>query len=88
MKQLTLNNKGINMPEVKIVKEFSSGEYEPSEIRNVNIFIDGKMVGSGSFGGEPEDNSEGRDYAWVIPTIKSLASSLGANVTEESFREE
>lgn len=46
----------------------------------ITVKVDGETVGGGSFGGEPEDNMELRDYAWVRPLIESLAKALGAEV--------
>lgn len=46
----------------------------------VEVFVDGKRIARGRFGGEPEDNYEFRDYAWVIPLIATVASKLGGKV--------
>ena len=45
------------------------------------VFVDGDQVGFGVFGGEPEDNSLARDYAWVPSVMRRLAESLGATVS-------
>jgi hypothetical protein len=47
-----------------------------------SIELDGNVVGYGDFGGEPEDNLESRDYAWVLPLIINLADALDAEVEE------
>ena len=45
------------------------------------VRCDGKEIGRGSFGGEPEDNSIGRTYRWVPKIIGTLAIALGAEVS-------
>jgi hypothetical protein len=44
------------------------------------LLVDGELIGSGAYGGEPEDNSYWRDYKWVEPMIESLAKKLGGEV--------
>ena len=44
------------------------------------VWLDGKLIGNGGYGGEPEDNYRSRDYDWVEPLLKSLAEQLGADV--------
>ena len=51
----------------------------------VEVFINGKSLGRGVYGGEPEDNSRGRDYSWVEPLLKQLAEELGAEVEIEKI---
>lgn len=46
----------------------------------VDFFIDGTHIASGSYGGEPEDNLRGRDYQWVEGAIAKIAIALGAEV--------
>lgn len=46
----------------------------------INIEVDGKLIASGSYGGEPEDNSRLRDYWWVERSLSDLAQALGAEV--------
>lgn len=53
----------------------------------VEIYIDGVSIGRQSYGGEPEDNTRGRDYAWVEVVIEEIARELGATVTTESVNE-
>lgn len=48
----------------------TSGEYA-----SVRVVVDGHI------GGEPEDNSFQRDYAWVNKGFARLARALGAEVT-------
>lgn len=61
-------------------------EHEPEDFSrdhgrsHVSVSVDGVYVGGGSIGGEPEDNAEGRDYAWIRPLIESLSKALGADV--------
>ena len=46
----------------------------------VRVIVDGRLVTTGEYGGEPEDNCEGRDYAWVKDALADLARALGAEV--------
>jgi hypothetical protein len=55
-------------------------EREWDYYERVKFFLDGEYVGSGRFGGEPEDNTRYRDYAWVDDIIKTIATRLGAEV--------
>ena len=45
----------------------------------LNLSVDGDIIGSGCIGGEPEDNSLGRDYNWIAPLMIKLAEKLGAD---------
>ena len=47
----------------------------------IRLIVDGALVDTNQFGGEPEDNTEGRDYAWVKEMLASLARKLGATAT-------
>lgn len=49
----------------------------------LRLRVDGDLIDTGSFGGEPEDNLEYRDYAWVKGMLERLATRLGAHVTIE-----
>jgi hypothetical protein len=49
-------------------------------VQAVVVMVDGKHLALGSFGGEPEDNCESRDYDWVRPMLRQLAEALGATV--------
>lgn len=44
----------------------------------VRVLVDGKVVATGQYGGEPEDNRECRDYSWVKESLRALAEALGA----------
>lgn len=62
-------------------------EHEPQNFDGNNpsfsaiaVKVDGVLVGGGSMGGEPEDNTELRDYVWIRPLIETLAKALGADV--------
>ena len=44
------------------------------------IYKDGVEYFRGSYGGEPEDNSHYRSYAWVAKAIAKVAAELGAEV--------
>lgn len=57
----------------------TSGEYD--EYANVTVLVDGVNVIDGHIGGEPEDNTYARDYAWVDEGFVRLAKALGADVT-------
>lgn len=46
--------------------------------REDNSTID---VGHGYIGGEPEDNCIYRTYNWIVPMLKKLGETLGAEVT-------
>jgi hypothetical protein len=63
-------------PKVTIRREKGDG-YEPV---SVEVLLDGKPIAEGGMGGEPEDNCEARDWAWVLPCISKLARKLGADV--------
>lgn len=67
----------------KPVVKITSYTDRDGRIEDINISIDDDFVGMGSFGGEPEDNLESRDYKWVIPLIRKLATALGAEVVKE-----
>ena len=53
---------------------------EDDGITSIEVELDGQEIGGGTFGGEPEDNTENRDYSWVTPLVKRLAQKLGADV--------
>lgn len=44
------------------------------------VYKDGAEIARGSYGGEPEDNCVGRDYAWVRPVIAQIIRELGGEV--------
>ena len=44
----------------------------------LELFVEGKLLGRESIGGEPEDNSYYRDYNWIGFMLKDLALKLGA----------
>lgn len=54
----------------------------------VEVFVGDELVGSGYYGGEPEDNSRSRDYSWVESLVEKLALKLGAEVECSSTKEE
>ena len=55
-----------------------------SNFSRIKVLLDGELIGEGHFGGEPEDNSGFRDYAWVGPLFIKLAEKLGATVSVET----
>lgn len=65
-------------PLVEIVTTESGDDWV--EYETIDVRVNGRSVGGGTFGGEPEDNTRHRDYSWVDGTISNLANSLGANV--------
>jgi len=44
----------------------------------LRVIVDNEIVTTGEYGGEPEDNCEYRDYAWVKESLAELARKLGA----------
>ena len=49
----------------------------------LRLVVDGQVIDSGEFGGEPEDNCESRDYSWVKSMLVLLAKRLGADAEIE-----
>jgi len=49
-------------------------------VEKTKVLVDGVEIGTGRYGGEPEDNCRYRDYDWVEDMLKKLAESLGADV--------
>jgi hypothetical protein len=49
-------------------------------LEGVRVEVDGQLVTTGDYGGEPEDNCECRTYAWVKEALSDLAKALGAEV--------
>ena len=45
----------------------------------ISVFVDDELIGHEWIGGEPEDNSYYRDYAWIAPMLLKLAGKLGAD---------
>lgn len=57
--------------------------FEPCEgtySQTVRITVNGVVVASGRYGGEPEDNTRTRDYRWVERAVSAVARALGADV--------
>lgn len=46
----------------------------------ITISMNGKVIASGCFGGEPEDNCRTRTYKWVLKALHELSEALGAEV--------
>ena len=55
------------------------------ELVGLRVIVDGKLVASGEYGGEPEDAIECRDYAWVKHAVADTARALGASVVVDTF---
>lgn len=65
-------------PIVKICIKPNDDDDRP--LAEICIYINDKMINSAMIGGEPEDNSYTRDYAWIAPMLQNLAKQLGADV--------
>lgn len=50
----------------------------------LRLIVDGEVIDTGDFGGEPEDNIECRDYKWVKTMLVALAKRLGADARIET----
>ena len=56
---------------VRIERIYGDNVYDDDGITTaVALIVDDEQVQIGRFGGEPEDNVECRDYAWVIPMLQ------------------
>ena len=72
----------------KIKFEVIAGPHEDTFCQLV-VYVDGKQVATGCYGGEPEDNSRSRDYSWVETAIKNVAKELCPDVeTEYVFKDD
>ncbi len=49
-------------------------------LAHIGIYVDDELIGSACIGGEPEDNTYSRDYAWIVPMLLKLADILGADI--------
>jgi hypothetical protein len=58
----------------------SGDEYERSDHASIEVHAGGVKIADGHIGGEPEDNGISRDYAWIVPLLKTLATTCGADV--------
>jgi hypothetical protein len=54
---------------------------------DVEVLLDGELLTHGRYGGEPEDQTRCRDYAWVETALTRLAEKLGATVEITEKRE-
>lgn len=62
-------------PQIKIdVVECPGADRPWAEIQ---VEVDGDVVIEGRIGGEPEDNTIFRDYAWVVPALTKLSQLAG-----------
>lgn len=75
--------------EIQHVKEYWS-QWADEGIDTVRVLVDGKEIGRGTYGGEPEDNTRSRQYSWVEPLLGKLSEELDATIsytqTEEDMR--
>lgn len=62
--------------EIRSINE--EGGYDIFE--RTEVWVDGVLLGDGSYGGEPEDNRRYRDYRWVEGLLAKLAKACGAEV--------
>lgn len=69
------------MANVKLV--FVTERSKWDDLEKLTVLVDGVDVGHGYYGGEPEDNTRGRDYSWVEEIISAVATKLGATVSTE-----
>lgn len=46
----------------------------------LRLIVNDKLISTGEYGGEPEDNCEYRDYSWVKEVIADCAKAFGAAV--------
>ena len=70
---------------VRIESVTEKSKYGDFEL--TRIYVDDVLVGEGSYGGEPEDNSRSRDYRWVEGLLEDLATELGAEVEIVEIKE-
>ena len=72
------------MPTVQVIRKISHGRWGERH-EEAEFMVDGEVVAHGAYGGEPEDNSRFRDYAWVEKAIRAIAEKLGCRfvVTEQ-----
>lgn len=68
---------------LKFIRSSGYMDYEAIEVR-----LDDKVIATGNYGGEPEDNCRYRDYSWVETALTAVAESLGADVAVEEMEEE
>jgi hypothetical protein len=73
------------MPTVRIERVCEVSDY--GDHYSTRVYVDDKLVGKGSYGGEPEDNSIFRDYSWVPALLTDLATKLGAKVEQKRITE-
>lgn len=73
---------GVSTVQIQIVRAPSAGDRGRTGIR---VIVDGEVIGTGDYGGEPEDNCEYRDYAWVKELLVDLAKKLGASASIEDI---
>ena len=58
------------------------------DMARLRVFADGHEIADGMIGGEPEDNTIGRGYAWIVPAMKKIVEACGgepATVTKEPW---
>ena len=65
-----------HMVEVRVT---TNNDWNCTYKAEVALCVDGRVIANGTYGGEPEDNSRYRDYAWVEVALRALAEALGAD---------
>ena len=70
--------KGKMTPKVKVCMKPNDDDDRP--LTHIGVYVDDELIGSACIGGEPEDNTYSRDYAWIVPMLLKLADILGADI--------
>ena len=70
----------------KVVIKSMTEETDDDVFEQTIVEIDGKRIGQGSYGSEPEDNTRYRHYGWVENLIKKVAEELGADVEIQNIK--
>jgi hypothetical protein len=63
-----------------LIESITVGDTYRYERELTRVSVDGQELCTGSYGGEPEDNSRRRDYRWVEPLLQQLSARCGAEV--------
>lgn len=74
------------MEQIQVLIKIVPDIYDENRYRyaSLELYVDGDLIGDEYIGGEPEDNTWCRDYAWIAPLMETLAKKLGANATIET----
>lgn len=66
------------MQDQVVIKVHEFGEFR--ERGHITVKVNDVFLGEGYVGGEPEDNTLGRQYCWIKPLLIHLAYALRAEV--------